>query len=248
MKGFWEQLKYFPPSPILPKTLKDYFNAIKNLDDRVINKLNEIDTETAKFLVQNENNAKNNIQINPQSQVDFRDKMTTLFEQARISSDDKINFANKSYEEVDKYIRMLDRDLPMFESALKARAKNSKLNVNFDEILEDDKNKCQNGGYKSLLNIFPELAEDGKSRKDYDDIPIDPNEPTYCYCKQICYGEMIACDSKECDIEWFHFGCVNLTSAPKDKWYCPTCKPKYLEKKLERSKKSSSKRKSGIYR
>lgn len=53
--------------------------------------------------------------------------------------------------------------------------------------------------------------------------PLDPNEPTYCLCQQVSFGEMIGCDNEECPIEWFHFQCVNLTSKPKGKWYCPQC-------------------------
>lgn len=29
------------------------------------------------------------------------------------------------------------------------------------------------------------------------DLPIDPNEPLYCYCQQVSYGEMVACDSHD---------------------------------------------------
>ncbi|CAK9302691.1 unnamed protein product [Gordionus sp. m RMFG-2023] len=55
------------------------------------------------------------------------------------------------------------------------------------------------------------------------DMPVDPNEPTYCVCHQVSYGEMIGCDNLDCLVEWFHFGCVGLTHKPKGKWYCPTC-------------------------
>ena len=58
------------------------------------------------------------------------------------------------------------------------------------------------------------------------DMPVDPNEPTYCTCKQVSYGEMIACDNEDCAIEWFHFGCVGLTTKPKGKWFCPACTEK----------------------
>ena len=53
---------------------------------------------------------------------------------------------------------------------------------------------------------------------------IDPNEPVYCICRQIAYGEMIACDNEECEIEWFHYSCVNLSKQPKNAWFCSTCK------------------------
>lgn len=53
---------------------------------------------------------------------------------------------------------------------------------------------------------------------------VDPNEPTYCLCGQVSYGEMIGCDNSDCLIEWFHFPCVGLCIKPKGKWFCPNCK------------------------
>ncbi|EDV26333.1 uncharacterized protein TRIADDRAFT_37327 [Trichoplax adhaerens] len=53
-----------------------------------------------------------------------------------------------------------------------------------------------------------------------EDLPIDPDEPTYCLCGQVSFGEMIGCDNDDCPIEWFHFQCVGLNSKPKGKWYC----------------------------
>ncbi|XP_042586808.1 inhibitor of growth protein 1 [Cyprinus carpio] len=83
-----------------------------------------------------------------------------------------------------------------------------------------------------------------KSKQDREpsptDLPIDPNEPTYCLCEQVSYGEMIGCDNDECTIEWFHFSCVGLHHKPKGKWYCPKCRgdnEKTMDKALERSKK-----------
>lgn len=70
----------------------------------------------------------------------------------------------------------------------------------------------------------------------------DPNEPRYCICNQVSYGEMVACDNAEvsakgndkvnssltvffnflqCPLEWFHYPCVGITTSPKGKWYCP---------------------------
>ena len=61
--------------------------------------------------------------------------------------------------------------------------------------------------------------------------PVDPDEPTYCICQSISYGDMIGCDNDDCEIEWFHFGCVNLTHKPKGKWYCPRCAAERKENK-----------------
>ncbi len=63
------------------------------------------------------------------------------------------------------------------------------------------------------------------------DMPVDPNEPTYCLCQQVSYGEMIGCDNNDCPIEWFHFGCMGLSNKPKGKWYCPKCIGLFKKKK-----------------
>ncbi|KAI8077755.1 uncharacterized protein BX664DRAFT_343404 [Halteromyces radiatus] len=55
------------------------------------------------------------------------------------------------------------------------------------------------------------------------DLTIDPNEPLYCYCQQVSFGEMVGCDNNDCDLEWFHLACVDLKTVPKGKWYCYTC-------------------------
>jgi hypothetical protein len=47
------------------------------------------------------------------------------------------------------------------------------------------------------------------------ELPVDPNEPTYCLCNQVSYGEMVACDNPNvCDMPFvyssfdeFHFSC-----------------------------------------
>lgn len=51
----------------------------------------------------------------------------------------------------------------------------------------------------------------------------DPNEPRYCTCNQVSYGDMVACDNADCPYEWFHYPCVGVTAPPKGKWYCQPC-------------------------
>lgn len=53
---------------------------------------------------------------------------------------------------------------------------------------------------------------------------IDPNEPVYCTCRQVSFGDMIACDEASCTIEWFHYGCVGLTAPPEGRWFCSQCR------------------------
>lgn len=65
--------------------------------------------------------------------------------------------------------------------------------------------------------------------------PAREGESVYCYCR--CpydeVSEMIACDGTDCPIEWFHFECVNIMVPPKGTWYCPQCRPKYINDKQQ---------------
>lgn len=58
------------------------------------------------------------------------------------------------------------------------------------------------------------------------DAAADPNEPKYCYCNRVSFGNMVACDHPQCKREWFHLDCVGLTELPQSRtWYCRDCEP-----------------------
>ncbi|KIW02454.1 uncharacterized protein PV09_06264 [Verruconis gallopava] len=61
---------------------------------------------------------------------------------------------------------------------------------------------------------------------DMDGAEEDANEAKYCYCNDVSYGEMVACDNENCEREWFHLKCAGLSRAPDEntKWYCDECK------------------------
>ncbi|KAI0008187.1 hypothetical protein F4779DRAFT_588198 [Xylariaceae sp. FL0662B] len=54
---------------------------------------------------------------------------------------------------------------------------------------------------------------------------IDSDEPRYCYCNGVSYGEMVACDNDKCKAEWFHLKCTGLPAMPNPaiKWFCRNC-------------------------
>lgn len=77
---------------------------------------------------------------------------------------------------------------------------------------------------KSTAAEAPVKKRKRKSKQAEKDVTIDPNEPTYCLCNQVSFGQMVMCDNDHCPIEWFHFTCVGITNTPKGKWYCPDCR------------------------
>ncbi|XP_069941831.1 inhibitor of growth protein 4 isoform X4 [Cherax quadricarinatus] len=157
----------------------------------------------------------------------------------------------RNIDQVDKHIRRLDSDLAKFEAEIKEKALNN--NKKEEETNskkkgrkkkeEKGKNKRKGGNLSDEEEQAPKTGRKKQKKKletdsaiasvlpglsiahpsDVLDMPVDPNEPTYCLCHQVSYGEMIACDKMDCPIEWFHFACVGLTTKPKGKWYCPKC-------------------------
>jgi hypothetical protein len=171
-----------------------------------------------------------------------------MLDKAQELSEDKIQLAMQTYEMVDKHIRRLDSELARLENELKEK----QLNVSTEEKSKKRGKAKKKKGPTSFhpKNVIKEENEKGRKRhkgsaanqtmdhasnglafdtgsgllnSEVLDMPVDPNEPTYCVCHQVSYGEMIGCDNLDCPIEWFHFGCVGLTQKPKGKWYCSKC-------------------------
>lgn len=45
----------------------------------------------------------------------------------------------------------------------------------------------------------------------------------WCLCRKPESGRMVACDSGDCGIVWFHYRCVGLKRKPRGDWFCPKC-------------------------
>ncbi|XP_041342908.1 inhibitor of growth protein 5 isoform X2 [Pyrgilauda ruficollis] len=149
--------------------------------------------------------------------------------------------------QVDKHIRRLDADLARFEADLKDKLEGSDFETPASRSLkkgrsQKDKRSSRGRGRRTSEEDTPkkkklkggsEFADTILSVHPSDvlDMPVDPNEPTYCLCHQVSYGEMIGCDNPDCPIEWFHFACVDLTTKPKGKWFCPRCVQERKKKK-----------------
>lgn len=69
-----------------------------------------------------------------------------------------------------------------------------------------------------------------------DEVAADEDSQVYCFCQQVSFGEMVACDNENCEREWFHLPCVKLTSPPQGKWYCDECLVKMKQRQGEKKK------------
>ncbi|KAG1051786.1 hypothetical protein G6F46_004426 [Rhizopus delemar] len=161
---------------------------------------------------------------------------------------EKAALAKVTFEAVERHCNRLDADLVKFEEtnttgnihivSLPGLTPSSKSLVSrlssskdaFDQEIEkrdlvakkrrkeDVRLKPANGS-SNKTKTWPR-RKNTKLKSSDTDMSIDPNEPLYCYCQQVSFGEMVACDNADCEIEWFHIACVDLKTVPKGKWYC----------------------------
>nr|XP_026693890.1 inhibitor of growth protein 4 isoform X1 [Ciona intestinalis] len=229
----------------LPFELQRNFQLMRQLDQRSEDIKVEIDGRTEGYVRE----AKS---LSPPQRVKKIKEIQERYLKCREFADDKVQLAMQTYEMVDKHIRRLDSDLARFEADLKEKSIQDATGTSkgdCDVTIGDKKRKkkgratsedeSKNGRKKQkTVVLVPGVIEMMTSplaaayqSSDVLDMPVDPNEPTYCLCHQVSYGEMIGCDNQDCPIEWFHFGCVGLQTKPKGKWFCPKCKDRDRKKK-----------------
>ncbi|KAG5560526.1 hypothetical protein RHGRI_003745 [Rhododendron griersonianum] len=157
-----------------------------------------------------------------------------------------IHMVDSHIQQLDQYLKRYDEDLRRDRESV-ATTGSSAQNVDSNNKLTKGSESGRGGRKKLLLpykitfqeHAFKDEALNAGTRLGATtaatsaaaanptsmdlDLPVDPNEPTYCFCNQVSYGEMVACDNPDCKIEWFHYGCVGLNQQPKGKWYCSEC-------------------------
>ncbi|CAM0876235.1 unnamed protein product [Alopecurus aequalis] len=160
---------------------------------------------------------------------------------------EKVLLARQAYDLIESHIKRLDEDLGQFAEDLKQEGK---IPPDEPPILPPmpmggrDEKRRHGFNTPQASKKFREREWERERGMDFDLMPppgstkkaaasmdvepmIDPNEPTYCICHQVSYGDMIACDNENCEGgEWFHYSCVGLTPETrfKGKWFCPTCR------------------------
>lgn len=227
----------------LPTDLQRNFNLMRELDNRAHKLLISIDEQA--------NDLMTNIVADNLTAADKSSRVAEIqngFNLANEYSEDKVQLATQSYELVDKYIRKLDINLSKFEKDIQEKLMNRSDAENAEEaesITNILKHISQRNNNSSAVFGNGKLGKSAGSKSkgkaksthirnenpvnvsQHPDVliqmAVDPNEPTYCLCSQVSYGEMIGCDHPDCLIEWFHFECVGLITKPKGKWFCPNC-------------------------
>lgn len=219
---------------LVPTMLRRYYSVMRDLDKslQVLQQENEQrcekEIEDIKGGVQSGN-------ITPDtSLIRFSDDALDEQKHSIRIADEKVALAVRAYDMVDAYIQQLDDCLKKFDNELRRERDLASAagvaSANLDGGTRSGRGSESSKAGRKKTRLAAAAAAAVTPSMDLD-LPVDPNEPTYCFCNQVSYGEMIACDSPNCKIEWFHYDCVGLKDTPRGKWYCSNCATQHKRRK-----------------
>lgn len=208
----------------LPSEFKDNYSELRKLDEH----FQECEKQLENQFEQELEDAKKACESDSMPHAhSFSRKVTETADMCKDIADQKIKLATQTYKRVDGHIRRLDKYLKKLDQELR---RESELTGGLSAVE-------QRLDVPDLVGSEGDIKTNQRKRQleqpvSMDlDLPVDPNEPTYCICNRVFFGEMVACDNENCKIEWFHYECVGITEPPKGKWYCPDCAPKMKQRR-----------------
>ncbi|WVY95980.1 hypothetical protein V8G54_028131 [Vigna mungo] len=123
-------------------------------------------------------------------------------------ADEKVALAVQAYDLVDTHIQQLDQYLKKFDEELRRERENAAITgvaasgpEGNTKSGRGNESGTGRGGRKktrqtTLVTAAATEAQTTAKPTGMDlDLPVDPNEPTYCFCNQVSYGAMVACDN-----------------------------------------------------
>lgn len=190
----------------LPALSTRALELIVQLDNKAVELSAELDTSVA------------TLRGRPSVSKTKRKELEALHTVTEMLSERKAQVAVRSYDLLNQNIIMVDQEIKMLEKAMRMNGDERLLQVIGPSVPPPQPAAAvQQGGRRSRRAEY-----DDDQYGPAGDFIVDPNEPVYCTCRQIAFGDMIACDNEECAIEWFHYACVNITQA-RSVWLCPDC-------------------------
>ncbi|WPT12378.1 Inhibitor of growth protein 5 [Picochlorum sp. SENEW3] len=235
----------------LPDELKRHFRGLRELDARVNSLQKKLDEDMVLQLknaaaapVSNgkakrqKSNAQKGVQDQDIGDPDLARRIHENMNQIMMISEEKVKRAQQVYDLVDQHIRKLDKDLKNFGAEVSKERDRLDIPVpvreqkNTVDLSSGRKRKeTPRSDAEAPVEVDPNMSAEQLYQEAL--AVTDPNEPKYCYCNRISFGEMIACENDDCPIEWFHFGCVGLTpeNRPVGQWFCDECKAELRRQK-----------------
>ncbi|KAL6129678.1 hypothetical protein ACLB2K_073027 [Fragaria x ananassa] len=206
---------YLEYASTLPAELQRLLNTIQELEERSQTMIHQTRQQTKQCLGLSK---KWNMEEDEAAIDKLRKEIESNQENAVSLCTEKVLLAKQAYYLIDSHVKRLDEDLHHFAEDLKQEGK-----ISPDEpailpplpiVPKTEKRKpiyvtpqSERFDYRDREwdrergRNFELMPPPGSHKKEYAipmdaDQPIDPNEPTYCVCHQVSFGDMIACDNE----------------------------------------------------
>ncbi|MQL71210.1 hypothetical protein Taro_003541 [Colocasia esculenta] len=209
---------YLEYASTLPAELQRLLSTMRELDERSQSMINQSRDQTKYFLGLHSHGLKKVSYEDDESVLEkVRKDIEANQENALSLCTEKVLLARQAYDLIDGHIKRLDEDLKQFAEDLKQEGK-----IPVDEpttlpplsiIVKDEKRRS---GFLTPQSKRPDFRENDWDRERDRDLELmpppgshkknvltsmdidqpDPNEPTYCVCHQVSFGDMIACDNE----------------------------------------------------
>ncbi|KAI8973039.1 hypothetical protein BDB01DRAFT_450314 [Pilobolus umbonatus] len=225
---------------------EDYVESLQNLPSEIDQNMHELRRMDEEFQIEyREIYTKHRRAYNKQHKLNNYHKSNTFnltssrlqlekdYRLAVQKQDQKIDLTKRMYDLVSRHIERIDSQMAKSDISeadwMGARKGDS---WKMEDLLRKRASPHHESVRKRILHSSrPNPALGGL----LPELEIDPNEPKYCYCNQVSFGDMVACDGENCEKEWFHYACVGLSEPPVGKWYCQDCaKDEVYRKKIKR--------------
>ncbi|KAK6735299.1 hypothetical protein RB195_018473 [Necator americanus] len=116
--------------------------------------------------------------------------------------------------------------MPTFVGPESRHGRPRKLTSRVQEMFKEAVQRQRHHHYQratDIVHVNDVNTEDDEEISEEDEDESDDLRRKWCFCNEKSYGDMVACDNKTCPYQWFHYPCVNVSSTPKGRWYCPHC-------------------------
>lgn len=226
----------------LPADLVRNFTLLREVDSKTVLLQSQLILEIRDFM--------DSLPFPPEQINTASQKLTRIKElimQGFAYSDEKVSVASTAADVVQKHMIRIERDFELLEEDMpqyiregspipqittkEAAIRNAPKRVDHGTPKKSSTSKGL--GREETMTPQPVISRHGRQskprRRSLSPVPpasrvAQEDEPTYCYCNQVSYGEMVACDNVQCPMEWFHLACVNLSAPPKGSWFCDACR------------------------
>ncbi|KAH7441363.1 hypothetical protein KP509_03G034800 [Ceratopteris richardii] len=245
---------YLDYASSLPAELQRLLSTMRELDGRSQTMISQTKEQTNYCLSFPSQHSKKATPDQEELIDKLRKEIEINHENALSLCTEKVLLAQQACDLIDSHLKRLDEDLNQYAEELKQEGKipvhepailpassmkderrkglfSTPQGKRIDLRSERDRDWERDAERERDIDLMPPPGSHKKKSfpapLDGEDQPIDPDEPTYCICGQVSFGDMIACDNENCEGgEWFHYQCVGLSSESrlKGKWYCPLCK------------------------